>query len=183
MMKRILNLFYEWGRLAYRKRTGWERIGVVNPQSIADHVLRTAQIGYVLAKLENYSNPEKIVTMLVFHDIGETRVGDLDMIAKLYLGEKKDKQAIQHAVGDLYPQMVEWWESIANRQGIEANIAKDADILETVITAKEYEEKGYKRAANWHKEEDLVTNSAKELFRLIPTVPTDNWWRTLLKLD
>lgn len=75
MFKQIINLFYELGVLKFLKRSGWVVIGSKDGESVADHSLCTAQISYILAKLERYSKVEEPVTALVFHEIGETRSG------------------------------------------------------------------------------------------------------------
>jgi putative hydrolase of HD superfamily len=72
--KEILKFFYEMGQLSRVKREGWRLLGMETPESIADHSLRAAQIGWVLAKLEGYKDPNEVAAMLVFHDIGETRM-------------------------------------------------------------------------------------------------------------
>ena len=52
--KEILKFFFEMGQLSRVKREGWRLLGMETPESIADHSLRAAQIGWVLAKLEGY---------------------------------------------------------------------------------------------------------------------------------
>lgn len=67
--KDILNFIFELGQLKRIKHEGWRLIGVKFPESVADHCLRAAQIGYILAKMEKYENPFEVCSMVVFHDI------------------------------------------------------------------------------------------------------------------
>lgn len=71
--KDVLNFIFELGQLKKVKREGWRLIGMDNLESVSDHTLRAAQIGFILAKLEKYENPLEVCTMVVFHDIGEWR--------------------------------------------------------------------------------------------------------------
>ena len=86
----ILKFFFETAMLRRIKHEGWRFAGVEAPDSVAEHSLRAAQIGYVLAQLENFSDPNKIATMLVFHDLAEVRTGDQHSIAKKYV--KSDEE-------------------------------------------------------------------------------------------
>lgn len=180
MIRQILNLLYEWGRLKNIHRSGWERVGIENPESVADHSLRAAQIGYILAKMEKYKYPERIVSMLVFHEIGETRIGDMDHVARKYLPKVNEKQAVSDQLHDIYPELIEWWEKVEYGKGTDGAIAKDADLLEGAVTAKEYQEKGYTTIYNWRDEDDLKTESAKKLFRALQDVRSDEWWIAVL---
>ncbi|HEC89736.1 MAG TPA: HD domain-containing protein, partial [Thermoplasmatales archaeon] len=75
--KSIAQFLFELGVLRRIQREGWKLIGVKTPETVAEHSLRAAQIGYILAKLEGYPHPEIVSTMLIFHDIGECRIGDI----------------------------------------------------------------------------------------------------------
>jgi len=48
------------------KTQGMETDGAESPESVAGHSLRAAQIGFVLAKLEDYSNRQKSAQCLFF---------------------------------------------------------------------------------------------------------------------
>lgn len=81
---KITNFIFEMAQLRRIKHEGWRVIGIEHPESVADHSLRAAQISFILAKLEKYENPHEVCSMLVFHDIGECRIGDLHKIAIRY---------------------------------------------------------------------------------------------------
>ncbi|HEX9314813.1 MAG TPA: HD domain-containing protein, partial [Actinomycetota bacterium] len=42
---------YELGHLKQSARTGWWMVGVSHPESVAEHTLRTALLGFVLAEM------------------------------------------------------------------------------------------------------------------------------------
>ncbi len=68
-----------------------------DPESIAEHSLCAAQLGYILAKMEG-ADAQKCATMLIWHDMPETRIGDLHRNASVYLRNKQ--QAEEAALHD-----------------------------------------------------------------------------------
>ena len=79
---------FELGQLKHTPRSGWQKLGLSNPESVADHSFRTGAIGFLLGKLEG-EDPYKVAGYCLFHDIAETRTLDLDWLAQKYL-EKED---------------------------------------------------------------------------------------------
>ncbi|MDI6721005.1 MAG: HD domain-containing protein [Candidatus Aenigmarchaeota archaeon] len=61
--KDVLNFIFEMGQLRRIKHEGWRIAGVENPESVADHALRAAQIGFFLARLEGYDNPYEVCSI------------------------------------------------------------------------------------------------------------------------
>jgi len=65
-------------------RQGWkEKLGIINPESVAEHSYSTAVISMILSDLEGL-NTEKIIKMSLLHDLAESIIGDIipDNIAK-----------------------------------------------------------------------------------------------------
>ena len=52
MLQKITNLIFEGLHLKRIKHEGWRMCGIENPDSVAEHSLNAAQIGYILAKME-----------------------------------------------------------------------------------------------------------------------------------
>lgn len=186
MTNKILNFFFELAQLRRIKHEGWRTIGIDNPESVADHSLRAAQVGYFLAKLEKYKNPQEVATMLVFHDIGECRIGDIHKIANRYI-EADEAQAVKDQVkdlGEIGKELFSLWEQVEYQKTTAGKIAKDADLLEQAITAKEYIEKGIEFAQNWidNISKKLITKSAKSLLKDLEKSNTNNWWKNLKKI-
>lgn len=194
-MKPIVNFFFELGQLARIKHEGWRLAGVPHPESVADHSLRAAQIGYILATLENYSHPEEVCAMLIFHDIAECRIGDLHKIANRYVTVDEDAVVQDQAQSlntephsSLGTQILELFRATEHAKTTKLTaglIAKDADYLEQAVAAREYVTQGFASAENWidNIEKALTTTSAKALLKLLRgTSPTD-WWKDLKKLS
>jgi len=180
MLKQIVNLFYELGVLKFLKRSGWVTIGIKDGESVADHALRTAQIGYILAELENYAKPDQVVTALVFHEIGESRIGDLNTISKKYLPKKNELLAVKDQVGDLYPEILRNLKALSGIKGQFGKILKDADLLETASTAKEYMKSGYD-TSSWldNIKKELQTKTGRKLFQTILQTDPHEWFKKM----
>ena len=187
-MKNILNLIFEFGQLKRVKRSGWWFVGVKNPESVADHTSRTCFIGYLLSKLENV-DPEKVVLMILSHDMPESRIGDKSKVEVRYVdGKKGEKKAFKEQVKDLPKNIQEELLGLHNEfeENItkESLIAKEADYLECAIQAKEYLDIGHKKAEDWidNVGKVLKTKSAKEIFALIKKSDSLEWWKGLKKI-
>jgi len=185
--KEILKFFYEMGQLSRVKREGWRLLGIEHPESVADHSLRAAQIGWVLAKMEGYKDPNEVAAMLIFHDIGECRVGDLHKLANRYVSVD-ETAAVRDQVsrlGDVGDEVLSLWHQIEDRSTQAGVIAKDADLLELAVRAREYIEQGFGDASEWFQAAQMriKTKSAKELLQQLPSISSSSWWHGLKKLD
>jgi putative hydrolases of HD superfamily len=174
---------YEVGQLKLSKRTGWWHAGVPEPESIAEHTFRTAVIGYVLAVLEQ-ADPNLTATLCLFHDVVETRIGDIPNVAKAYVSHEPDvriaadqvagmpaalRDAILGAVGRFVDQ-----------DSPEALLAKDADRLECLMQAREYEHQGFRNTRPWMESSmaKLRSRAARLLAERSLTMPPDEWWKS-----
>jgi putative hydrolase of HD superfamily len=186
MNKQITQFIFELGQLRRIKHEGYRLAGVGDVISVADHNLRTAQIAYFLAKAEGYENPYEVVTMAVFHDIGECRIGDIHKVANRYIqadeqGAVKDQCRPLEEMGEAIFSL---WKQTEERSSIPGVIAKDADYLEQAFTAKEYLEKGYTKMAVWiqNSKKHLQTRAAQLLWEEMNAMESWEWWKNLKKL-
>lgn len=182
-LNQILNFICELGMLKRIKHEGWRVAGVEQPESVADHSLRASQIAFILAKMEKFKNPYKVASMIIFHDIGECRIGDLHKIATRYVNAN-ELQAVADQTNDLEDigaEIFKLWEETENRQTKAGKIAKDADLLEQAITAKEYLEKGYNFTQKWIDaiKQNLQTKSAQILCAELQNANSNDWWQGL----
>ena len=82
-IKALTHYINELGMLKKIRHSGTMFAGVKNPDTLSEHMLRTAQIGYFLAKMEK-ADSGKVVLICIFHDNAEVRTGDLNRINDLY---------------------------------------------------------------------------------------------------
>jgi len=93
--KGLVNFFFELGMLKKTPRSGYQFLGS-GGESVADHSFRASLIGYTLARLTPGSDLLKVISLCLFHDVPESRTGDLNYVNKRYV--KPDEEL---AVADL----------------------------------------------------------------------------------
>lgn len=187
--EKLCDFFLETGLLKRVKRSGWWVAGIENPESVADHSFRTAVIGYVLAKKENV-NVEKVLLMCLFQDLPEARILDLHKIAHRYFDVRAGEIAAFKEQMDLLPKefgrelmhLFKEYQSDLSKEGI---VARDADLLECAIQAKEYLELGNNETIEWIEriEPLLKTKTAKKIFTIVKKKKSMNWWKELKKTE
>lgn len=142
---RALDYLYEAGLLKRYKRTGWVVAGVPDPESIADHSHRTAITAAVIAELEG-ADPQRAAFLALFHDTQETRITDIPYIGKRYLKASSNAEVTADQVAGMpegLARLIGGAESeYEAKESAEARCAKDADKLECLLQAVEYQEQG-----------------------------------------
>ncbi|MGB3112631.1 MAG: HD domain-containing protein [Candidatus Omnitrophota bacterium] len=178
----ILDFIAEAGKLKQIKRSGWWMVGIPCEESVAGHSFRCAVLGYVLAKMES-ADPYKVLMMTLFNDLHEARMNDLHKVANRYLNTKEaEKKAFGEQIERLDQVLREELESLREEYDVqkspESIIARDADILECLVQAKEYYDQGFKNAEKFFKKapEHLVTESARTLWEKAKKWDSNEWW-------
>ena len=187
-MQALANYLFEIGTLKRIRRTGWWVAGIREPESVAEHTFRTAVLGFILAILEG-ADPFKTAAMCLFHDMPETRVGDLHRVNRRYLEhEDAERRALKDQlnciprevgskINDLFKAMVEG-------KTHEASLAREADVLECLIQAREYQAQGCTSVTDWihNSYSQLQSHEARKLAETCMTMDPKEWWHRL-KLD
>lgn len=188
-IKNIVNFIFELNQLKRIRHSGFKLCGVKDPDGIAEHAWRAAQIGYILAVMEGIKNPEKVAAMVLIHDNGEARIGDHHKVSARYFDTKAaEHQAFSDQLEQLGNGVGEKWQKyfneFENRDTKEGLIAKDADWLEQAFQAKEYVDLGYESAGDWinNVEKAIETKSAKLLLAEMKKIKFTDWWRGLKKM-
>ncbi len=184
-----LNFFAEAGLLKRIKRSGWWVAGIKDPESVAEHSFRTAVIGYYLAHMEGV-NPYKVMVMALFNDIHEARINDLHKMGHYYIDFKEaEKSVFKDQIAHLNEKVKSELKSLRNlydRQvGKESLVARDADILECLLQAKEYYDSGHWIAKKFLKKAPgfLKTKTAGRLWRKINEWDSSRWWQEIVKFE
>ncbi|MCX8172523.1 MAG: HD domain-containing protein [Archaeoglobaceae archaeon] len=164
-MEDIVKFIHEVGSLKLTPRSGWLKIGIENPESVADHSFRTAMIAFLLAKKsgENLENCLKSAFLALIHDLHETRTTDLHRIAKRYV--KIDNEKLEDEMMDFS------LESLDVEKYVE-----DADKLELAFQAVEYSVKN-KFALEYAENLEFKTEIAKDIYKLLMRRMDPRWWR------
>jgi putative hydrolase of HD superfamily len=180
---RLLRWFFELGHLGRVKREGWRMLGLETPESIADHSLRAAQIGFALSNIQQKGDPFRVAVMLMFHDVAECRVGDIHRLGDRYVTALEEQAVIDQCaeLGDVGAAVRELWEEYERRESTESQLAKDADLLEMAVRSRELIDIGFTKAAHWldSAEEGLTSDLAKELVKALRSDGVSAWWENL----
>ncbi|MBD3328734.1 HD domain-containing protein [Candidatus Peregrinibacteria bacterium] len=182
-MKNIANYIFELGNLKKFAHSGTKYYGVRHPDSIAEHVQRTAIIGYILAKLEK-ADAEKVMLMCLTHDNAEARITDLHKLARHYIDIREPEfkaysDQVEKLPAHIAKTFLESFKDFEDLKTKEAVVAKDADYLETVFQCKEYAEIGYSGCLNILEKagEHLRTASAKKLYKEAKETSFSDWFQ------
>ena len=180
--KGILNFISEAGMLKRVTRSGWSVLGIKNAETVAEHSFRCAVIGYMIARLEK-ADPYKVLLMTLFNDIHEARITDLHKMAQKYIEadaceDESFYEQIEQLPAGLKEELKNNRSVYKKQQTKESLIARDADIIECLIQAKEYCEFGYKEARKFMEDAPghLKTKTAKALWKKAKSMSLNDWW-------
>lgn len=148
----VASFAFELGVLKRMRRAGWWHAGVRDPESVAEHSLRVAQLASLIAAMEG-ADPGRAALLATWHDSQETRTGDIPHTARPYLSKPSpaaitadQTEALPDTARKVVQEAVTEYEA---QQSSEARCAKDADKLECLIQAIEYQDAGYARVQGW----------------------------------
>jgi len=183
--KKLLDFIAEAGMLKRVRRSGWWVLGIKDAETVAEHSFRCAVLGYILARMEG-TEPYKVILMALFNDIHEARINDLHKMAQRYIeSDRAEEKAFTEQISALplaiKKELASMYKEYKYQRTKEGVIARDADILECLVQAKEYKEHGYKEAVRFMKKAPrfLKTRSAKKLWALAKKTNLNLWWETL----
>ncbi len=170
---------FEMGHLKNLPRAGWLLLGIPQPESVAEHSFRVAMVGITLAAIEG-ADPGRTAALCLFHDAHETRIGDVPNVGRAYVTTaapeaitRDQTAAMPHDAAKVFQHLTAEYEAT---ETLESRLAHDADKLETLLQAAEYQAQGHDTEA-W-KETSLTalrTDSGRELARALGSA-SPQWW-------
>ncbi|MBS7651321.1 MAG: HD domain-containing protein [Candidatus Bathyarchaeia archaeon] len=147
----VLRFIHDVGRIKSVIRTGWrEKVGIEKPESVADHMYRTAVISMIISDLEGFDT-EKVLRMALLHDLAEAFTGDLTPTQKeiytpsnfMELEEEAIRKILSNLPENLSNRYLSIWREMQDSESEEAKLVRSVDKLEMAIQAKEYIGQGY----------------------------------------
>jgi len=167
-MEDIVRLIHEAGSLKLLPRSGWLKLGIKLPESVADHSFRTALIAFILVlKSERNNNKAfKAATAALFHDLHEARTMDLHKIAREYVRVNESK-AIEDQISILGFKF--------DFSDVEEYLI-DADKLELAFQAVEYASLS-SDAIEFAENIELKTDVAKRIYKILMSRRDPKWWK------
>jgi putative hydrolase of HD superfamily len=184
-MKDVVKYLYEMGQLKRVQRSGWWVAGISKPETVAEHSFRVAILGYILAYFEG-ADPMKTAMMCLFHDTQEARLNDLHAVARRYVNwegveERAFWEQVERLPQDIKEKLLALMHDYESEDSFEAQLAHDADRLECLIQAREYQAQGYGDVQDWinNSQAALTTESAKRVAEECLRVEPSEWWQGL----
>ncbi len=181
----IIGFLHEAGHLKNTPRAGWQLAGIKQPESVAEHSFRVGVLAYVLATLEG-ANAERAAAIALFHDVPEARTTDLHSVAKPWIDVTHDSQVAEQQTEALPAELSAPIRALiaefAAKETPEARCAKDADKLECLLQAREYEAQGNPLVQPWVDSmlTAVVTASGRRLAEAAVKTAPDAWWHDVV---
>lgn len=148
----ITGFLYEAGVLKRYPRTGWVLAGVPAPESVADHSFRASIIASVVAAMED-ADPQRAAFLALWHDTQETRTTDLPHLTKKYVTAAPNQTVTRDQVRPLPARVASLLQDAVAEyeagQTPEARCARDADKLDCLLQAREYQDQGHQNLQPW----------------------------------
>jgi len=118
--------------------------------------------------------------LCLLHDAHETRIGDVPSVGRAYVTTAAPEAISAHQTSGMPDAAAKAFQELTTEfekgETIEAQVARDADKLETLLQAVEYQTQGHDSTA-WQETSiaALRTQSAKQLAQAISTTDPQ-WW-------
>jgi len=170
----LVEFFKRVGQLKKVSRSGWVRVGIKSPESVADHTFRTAFLCMIFSSLEGLDEL-KMLRMALIHDLPEVVVGDLMPSEK----GKADKNSEEHVMKDLLSLLpkevrgkcIQAWHEYVSNETAEAMAVRQLEKLEMALQAREYEDAGVAKESLEtfveSAEESILSSAIRALFLCI----------------
>lgn len=173
-----VDLIYEAVVVKRLKRTGWQIMGD-NEESVGQHTFMTSVIAYVLAK-KTGADMQTVLTMSLFHDFHESRTGDLDKIATVYL--TRDTERANHDIfAGLDDPLVKMLQEYEKKKSPEAKVVYEANIVALLVELKLLTERGNMHAKEWFEanKSRLRLPEAIALAEDVEKTDSHDWWKSI----
>jgi putative hydrolase of HD superfamily len=177
-LRRIVDFLFEAGMLKRTPRTGFQFLGH-GDESVAEHIFRTACIGYVLGALSPQVDRHRLLMMCLLHDILEARTGDLNYVNKKYVKVDTERAVREHTEGLPFGEELQGLlREYEAQESPEAQLAWDADQLELLLALKEQKDLGSPYAEEWlqYALRRLKTPLGKKLAQEALSTDSSLWW-------
>lgn len=175
----MASFLFEMGHLKNLPRAGWQLLGIPGPESVAEHSFRVSMVAMVLAALDG-ADVGRAVALAAFHDGHETRISDVPSVGRAYVRTAEPETVTEHQtagmpdkVARVVQELTAEYEENSTR---EARLAHDADKLETLLQAIEYQQQGH-GTGPWRDTSlsALRTEAGKQLAQAIQATDP-RWW-------
>lgn len=134
------------------KRRGWTKRGLVNTESVADHLYGVYLLGMTYlpeSKGNTDYNKNYILQMVLVHDLAEAYIGDLTPDEKTIKKREEEQRAFQilgmastYEKINYMEQAYELWLEYEEGKSINAKVAREIDRLDSLVQLYQYKIRG-----------------------------------------
>ena len=183
--KSAINFYLLATKLKYKIRSGWDNkhwnIKGDRLESVAEHIYGTCILAIGLDSEFNLGiDLNKVIKMLVIHELGEVLIPDITPFDGITKEEKKQVEhvAFKEVLGSLIKtdELYALFAEFDAEKTVEAKVAHYCDKLEADIQAKVYQDMGLHHSLEKKKKNVVFTSpKAKEMLENAKT-PFDIWY-------
>lgn len=168
-LKNSMRFYMLATQLKYKIRSGWDKshwnVSKDRVESIAEHVYGTCILALSIdSEFKTNLDINKVIKMLVLHELGEVIIGDITPFDNITPEEKmkKEHEAMRKVIGDLVNQeeFLSLLFEFDEKKTKEAIFAHHCDKLEADIQAKVYQDMGCQHPLD-EQENNVVFKSNK----------------------
>ena len=168
-LKNSMRFYMLATQLKYKIRSGWDKshwnVSKDRVESIAEHVYGTCILALSIdSEFKTNLDINKVIKMLVLHELGEVIIGDITPFDNITPEEKmkKEHEAMREVIGDLVNQeeFLSLLFEFDEKKTKEAIFAHHCDKLEADIQAKIYQDMGCQHPLD-EQEDNVVFKSTK----------------------
>jgi putative hydrolase of HD superfamily len=176
----IATFLFEMGHLKNLPRAGWLLLGIPQPESVAEHSFRVGIVGIALAAIEG-ADVGRTAALCILHDAHETRIGDVPSVGRAYVTTAAPEAVTAHQTSAMPDPAAKAIQDLVAEyeatETTESQLAHDADKIETLLQAAEYQAQGYD-AAPWRETSlaALRTDAGRQLAQAIGAADPHGWW-------
>ena len=175
----VATFLFEMGHLKNLPRAGWLFLGIPQPESVAEHSFRVAMVGLTLAAMEG-ADVGHTAALCLMHDAHETRIGDVPSVGRAYITTAAPEAVTAHQTSAMPDEVAKVVQELTAEyeatETTESRLAHDADKVETLLQAIEYQAQGYDAEA-WRETSlaALRTDAGRQLAQAIGAADPQ-WW-------
>jgi 5'-deoxynucleotidase YfbR-like HD superfamily hydrolase len=154
-------------------------LGIPRAESVAEHSFRVGIIGMMLAAMEG-ADTGHTAELALFHDAHETRIGDVPSVGRAYVTTAAPEAVTAHQTSAMPGEVSKMFQALTEEyeanKTTEARLAHDADKIETLLQAIEYQAQGHD-TKGWRDTSiaALRTSAGQELARAISAAGAHDW--------
>ena len=173
-LKSIMRFYLLATQLKYKIRSGWNEthwnVSKERLESVAEHIYGTCILALSIdSEFETHLDIDKVIKMLVLHELGEVVIGDITPFDNISPEEKmkNEHEAIKKVLGDLikkeeYFSLLMEFDERKTRESI---FAYHCDKLDADIQAKVYQDMGCQNPLD--KQENNVVFKSKRVQQMV----------------